>query len=93
MIQTTTLSILTAEFPPSDGEVRLGGYDISQNPDVVRRLVGYCPQFDALVSQPSRFWRGLHLCFAFWQDGLVLSASVLLKAWHAFSSGCCSSTC
>lgn len=54
VIQTTTLSILTAEFPPSDGEVRLGGYDISQNPDVVRRLVGYCPQFDALVSQPSR---------------------------------------
>ncbi len=46
-----TLSILTAEFPPSAGEVRLGGYDISQNPDVVRRLVGYCPQFDALVSE------------------------------------------
>jgi len=42
--QTTTLSILTAEFPPSSGDVRLGGYDIADNPDVVRRLVGYCPQ-------------------------------------------------
>jgi ABC-type multidrug transport system ATPase subunit len=46
--KTTTLSILTAEFPPSSGQVRLGGYDIAENPEVVRRLVGYCPQFDAL---------------------------------------------
>ena len=28
----------------------LGGFDILENPEVVRRLVGYCPQFDALVS-------------------------------------------
>jgi ABC-type multidrug transport system ATPase subunit len=46
--KTTTLSILTAEFPPSSGQVWLGGYDIADNPEVVRRLVGYCPQFDAL---------------------------------------------
>ena len=48
--QTTTLSILTAEFPPSSGTVRLGGYDIADNPDVVRRLVGYCPQVRFFVS-------------------------------------------
>lgn len=47
--QTTTLSILTAEFPPSSGTVRLGGYDIADNPDVVRRLVGYCPQVRLLL--------------------------------------------
>ena len=46
--KSTTMGILTGEFLPSSGSAFLGGYNIKENPDIVRRLVGYCPQFDAL---------------------------------------------
>jgi len=47
--KTTTLKILTGDALPTAGGARLAGYDIiSQQPEV-RRLLGYCPQFDALL--------------------------------------------
>jgi len=47
--KTTTLSILSGEFPPSSGTGFIGGYDIKGDQSLIRRKIGYCPQFDALL--------------------------------------------
>ena len=48
--KTTTIAMLTGEFPPTDGQLLVCEKDVAANPLVVRRLVGYCPQFDALFA-------------------------------------------
>jgi ATP-binding cassette, subfamily A (ABC1), member 3 len=45
--KTTTMGMLTAEFPPSHGDATLAGFSITKEPQKTRRRVGYCPQFDA----------------------------------------------
>ena len=40
--------MLTAEFPPSDGDATLAGYSLRHEPQKTRRRIGYCPQFDAV---------------------------------------------
>jgi ATP-binding cassette, subfamily A (ABC1), member 3 len=40
--------MLTAEFPPTSGDALLVGHSVVREPQKVRRLIGYCPQFDAL---------------------------------------------
>eukprot|EP00808_Paulinella_micropora_P011872 g18625.t1 len=47
--KTTTLQMLTADTSPSDGEAWLSGWDIMHDQSQIRRLMGYCPQFDALI--------------------------------------------
>jgi ABC-type multidrug transport system ATPase subunit len=46
--KTTTMGMLTGEFPPSSGNAWLAGKNILTEANEVRRLIGYCPQFDAL---------------------------------------------
>jgi ATP-binding cassette subfamily A (ABC1) protein 3 len=46
--KTTTLSMLSGEFPPSKGRAWLANKNITTEANKVRRLIGYCPQFDAL---------------------------------------------
>ncbi|RHY02314.1 hypothetical protein DYB25_008542 [Aphanomyces astaci] len=46
--KTTTMKMLTGDILPSSGRATLGGFDILTQQLQVRRLVGYCPQFDAL---------------------------------------------
>jgi ATP-binding cassette subfamily A (ABC1) protein 3 len=41
------MGMLTAEFPPSDGDATLAGFSVSNEPEKTRRRIGYCPQFDA----------------------------------------------
>ena len=45
--KTTTMGILTGEFPPTSGDATLAGFSVSREPEKTRRRVGYCPQFDA----------------------------------------------
>jgi len=47
--KTTTMKILTGEELCTSGEASLGGFDIKTQQNQVRRLIGYCPQFDALI--------------------------------------------
>ncbi|KAK0597531.1 hypothetical protein LWI29_026223 [Acer saccharum] len=47
--KTTTLSMLSGEEYPTDGTAFVFGKDICSNPKAARRLIGYCPQFDALL--------------------------------------------
>ncbi|MFQ5613348.1 MAG: ABC transporter ATP-binding protein [Anaerolineae bacterium] len=42
--KTTTMRILTAYLPPSDGRVRVAGYDVFSDSLDVRRRVGYLPE-------------------------------------------------
>eukprot|EP00455_Lapot_gusevi_P047022 TRINITY_DN6288_c0_g4_i3.p1 TRINITY_DN6288_c0_g4~~TRINITY_DN6288_c0_g4_i3.p1 ORF type:complete len:421 (-),score=131.40 TRINITY_DN6288_c0_g4_i3:151-1230(-) len=46
--KSTTLKILTGDEVPSLGQAFISNHNIASEPEVVRRLMGYCPQFDAL---------------------------------------------
>lgn len=46
--KSTTMKVLTGQIAPTNGFVSLGGYDLSQNRDKARTVIGYCPQFDSL---------------------------------------------
>ncbi|ETV67436.1 hypothetical protein H257_16318 [Aphanomyces astaci] len=47
--KTSTMKILTGDVLPTSGSATLGGFDIMSQQIEVRRLIGYCPQFDALI--------------------------------------------
>ncbi|RHY24471.1 hypothetical protein DYB25_005263, partial [Aphanomyces astaci] len=47
--KTSTMKILTGDVLPTSGSATLGGFDIMSQQLEVRRLIGYCPQFDALI--------------------------------------------
>jgi ABC-type multidrug transport system ATPase subunit len=46
--KTTTLRMITGDEIPTTGTAYLGGYEIQADVEQVRRIMGYCPQFDAL---------------------------------------------
>ncbi|MBN1310433.1 MAG: ATP-binding cassette domain-containing protein [Anaerolineae bacterium] len=46
--KTTVISMLTGILPPTSGSARIGGYDISENPDQVKKINGLVPQDLAL---------------------------------------------
>ncbi|CAN0168144.1 unnamed protein product, partial [Discosporangium mesarthrocarpum] len=51
--KSSTLAMLSGELteiPATSGEAFLAGYNVSTNPEDIHRLVGYCPQFDALFA-------------------------------------------
>ncbi|XP_057982078.1 ABC transporter A family member 1 [Malania oleifera] len=47
--KTTTLSMLSGEETPTSGTAFIFGKNICSNPKIIRRHIGYCPQFDALL--------------------------------------------
>eukprot|EP00931_Biecheleriopsis_adriatica_P003540 TRINITY_DN105341_c0_g1_i1.p1 TRINITY_DN105341_c0_g1~~TRINITY_DN105341_c0_g1_i1.p1 ORF type:complete len:884 (+),score=199.22 TRINITY_DN105341_c0_g1_i1:354-2654(+) len=49
--KTSTLNMLTGAVLPSAGTAYLGGHDIVKEQWKVRRLLGYCPQHDALLDR------------------------------------------
>ena len=40
--------MLTGAIAPSHGQLIVNGFDVVKEPDRIKRLLGYCPQFDAL---------------------------------------------
>jgi ABC-2 type transport system ATP-binding protein len=46
--KTQTISMLTGVIPPTEGTVRIGGYDIRKEPEQVKRINGLVPQDLAL---------------------------------------------
>jgi ABC-2 type transport system ATP-binding protein len=42
--KSTTMRMITGFIPPSDGKVRVGGYDLETHPIPARRLIGYLPE-------------------------------------------------
>lgn len=49
--KTSTLNMLTGAVLPSGGNAYLGGHDVVTEQWRVRRLLGYCPQHDALLDR------------------------------------------
>jgi len=47
--KTTTMKILTGDILPTNGTAKLVGLDILTEQSSLRRRIGYCPQFDALL--------------------------------------------
>jgi ABC-type multidrug transport system ATPase subunit len=46
--KSTTLKMLTGDEVPTQGDAYLGGLSITKDKVAVRRLMGYCPQHDAV---------------------------------------------
>jgi ABC-2 type transport system ATP-binding protein len=46
--KTTTMKILTTALPPSQGSATVGGYDVLDKPQEVRRRIGYLPEVPPL---------------------------------------------
>ncbi len=42
--KTTTMRILTCYFPPTAGKATVAGFDVLNEPDEVRRVIGYMPE-------------------------------------------------
>eukprot|EP01138_Halocafeteria_seosinensis_P007062 gb/GECG01007221.1/.p1 GENE.gb/GECG01007221.1/~~gb/GECG01007221.1/.p1 ORF type:complete len:1912 (+),score=224.19 gb/GECG01007221.1/:1-5736(+) len=47
--KTSTLKMITGDILPTSGQARLAGYDIISEQNHLRTLLGYCPQFEALL--------------------------------------------
>ena len=47
--KTTTFKALSGEITPTYGVCKIAGLDLASNMSKVRYLIGYCPQFDALL--------------------------------------------
>lgn len=51
--KTTTMRIITGYLYPSSGTVRVGGYDLFDHPQTVRRHIGYLPEIPPLYPEMS----------------------------------------
>lgn len=47
--KTTTLATLTGDIHPTFGDAFIKGHSILQDSSITRQMIGYCPQFDALL--------------------------------------------
>jgi len=47
--KSSSLSTLCGQTPPTSGRAFIGGYDVDTQVQDVRRIIGYCPQHDALT--------------------------------------------
>jgi ABC-2 type transport system ATP-binding protein len=42
--KSTTMRIITGFYPPTEGRITVGGYDIVEDPMAAKRLIGYLPE-------------------------------------------------
>ncbi|TCZ73558.1 ABC transporter ATP-binding protein [Paenibacillus albiflavus] len=49
--KSTTMSILATLLLPTSGTARVGGYEVTQHPKEVRKLIGYMPDFFGVYDQ------------------------------------------
>jgi ABC-type multidrug transport system ATPase subunit len=65
--KSTLINLLNGSFKPSDGQVIVNGYDIQNDKDQLKGVVGYVPQDDLLVEDLTVFqnlYFGAKLCFS-----------------------------
>jgi len=46
--KSTTFKALTCEIAPTSGDVQISGHNVQHKFNTVRKLIGYCPQHDAI---------------------------------------------
>ncbi|PZD96318.1 ABC transporter ATP-binding protein [Paenibacillus sambharensis] len=49
--KSTTMSILATLMAPTSGTAKVGGYDVTEHPKEVRKLIGYMPDFFGVYDQ------------------------------------------
>lgn len=49
--KTTTFKMLTGDEPMSKGNAFIDGHNVSTDLDKTHKLIGYCPQFDAIIDE------------------------------------------
>ena len=49
--KTTCFKILSGELNPTQGTATIQGFNVIQDMKKIRKLIGYCPQFDALLDK------------------------------------------
>lgn len=49
--KTTFASMLTGLYQPTEGELKVDGVDAIKSPEIARRRMGLCPQFDVLYDE------------------------------------------
>jgi ABC-2 type transport system ATP-binding protein len=49
--KTTTMKAITCFFMPNEGNITVGGYSIRENPDVIKRSIGYLPENNPLYKE------------------------------------------
>ena len=49
--KTTTMNMITGIYPPNNGEVRVGGYDVNRQTKQARRSLALCPQENVLYNE------------------------------------------
>ena len=54
--KTTTFNMLTGETGISGGQAFLHGFDVTSQLRQAQKLIGYCPQFDALIGEYKLPW-------------------------------------
>ncbi len=58
--KSTTLRVLAGVLPPSEGQVRVDGVDVSTDPVEAKRRTGYCPDVGGLIPRATP-WEHLQL--------------------------------
>ncbi|CAE7029473.1 ABCA3 [Symbiodinium sp. CCMP2592] len=76
--------MLTGAVLPSAGSAFLGGFDIVQDQRKVRRLLGFCPQHDALLDR---------LTVGIVSSGRAVSTMCLLTLWCRYATNECVRVC
>lgn len=46
--KSTTFKALTGEIVPTSGSIEICGLDVHSDFEKVRKMIGYCPQYDAI---------------------------------------------
>jgi len=49
--KSTTFKALTGEYHPTEGNVEINGLSVKDNFAKVCKMIGYCPQYDAIFYQ------------------------------------------
>ncbi|MEI7980086.1 MAG: ATP-binding cassette domain-containing protein, partial [Bacteroidota bacterium] len=49
--KTTTMKIITCFMPPNNGDVRVGGISVLENPEEVKKYIGYLPESNPLYKE------------------------------------------
>ncbi len=49
--KSTLLNLLTGYFPPTAGEIRIGGESMAKNPAACKRMIGYLPEKPPLYDE------------------------------------------
>lgn len=74
--KTTTIKILATLLTADSGSARIGGYDVQEHPDQVRRIMGYMPD-DFGVYNDLKVWEYLEFFAAAYRIPVVQRKSIV----------------